>query len=104
VFTIAAPEMFWRPAHKVLAALMLAMHDAGLPIDPQTVLARVIAAGETRLIDGPYLHTLLQRSWNAANAAAYAAEVRECYRRRLTIEAAVRVVQTPRTPRPRRTR
>lgn len=93
VFSVARPEMFWEPRHLTLAATLAAMHDAGLPIDPQTVLARLMATGDVRRVDGPYLITLMRRAWAPENALAYAAEVRECYRRRVIVEAGVRLVQ-----------
>lgn len=98
VFAAARPEMFWEPRHLTLAAVLAAMHDAGLPIDPQTVLARLMASGDVRRVDGPYLLTLMGRAWNPENADGYAAEVRECYRRRLIVEAATRVVQAAANP------
>lgn len=93
VLSLARPEMFWEPRHVTLAALLAAMHDAGLPIDPQTVLARLMASGDVRRVDGPYLLTLIQRAWTPDNALSYAAEIRECYRRRMIWQAAERVVQ-----------
>jgi replicative DNA helicase len=93
VFAVARPEMFWEPRHATLAAVLVAMHDAGLPIDPQTVLARLMASGDVRRLDGPYLLTLVERAWQPANALAYAEEVRECYRRRMVGQAAERITQ-----------
>lgn len=92
-FIVARPEMFWEPRHCTLAAVLAAMHDAGLPIDPQTVLARLMASGDVRRVDGPYLMTLMERAWQPASVLDYAAEVRECYRRRMIGVAAERVVQ-----------
>jgi hypothetical protein len=93
VFVVARPEMFWEPRHAALAATLVAMHDAAVPIDPQTVLARLIASGDVRRLDGAYLLTLIQRAWQPANALTYAEEVRECYRRRMVGQAAERITQ-----------
>jgi len=93
VFDVARPEMFWEPRHATLAAVLAAMHDAGVPIDPQTVLARLMASGDIRRVDGPYLITLMERAWSPDNALTYAEEIRECYRRRMIGVAAERITQ-----------
>lgn len=98
VFEVARPEMFWEPRHLTLAAVLAAMHDAGLPVDPQTVLARLTASGDVRRVEAHYLITLMQRAWNPDNAAGYATEVRECYRRRMIVEAGTRMVQAAGNP------
>jgi hypothetical protein len=97
-FVIVRPEMFWRPGHATIAALILAMVDAGVPVDPQTVLARLTAAGETARVGGaPYLHTLSTRG-TPGNVDYYAAEVRDCYVRRCVQVEARRVLQRVSAP------
>lgn len=99
VFEIAAPEMFWRPSHEVLARVIAAMVDADIDVDPQTVLARLRdTGGLSKVGGGPYLHTLMERAWTLDNAVRYAQEVRECYRRRQIREAGLRVVQQATSP------
>lgn len=99
VFSVARPEMFWRPQHELLARVMHAMADAGIPLDPQTVLARLRETGElSKVGGGPYLHTLMQHAWSAGGVDLYAREVRDCYRRRQIREAALRVLQQASNP------
>lgn len=99
VFAIATPPMFWRPGHQALAELLHAMACEGVPIDPQTVMARLTESGELSRIGGaPYLHTLWERAWVINHATAYAAEVRECYTRRLMQQAGTRLVQQAASP------
>jgi replicative DNA helicase len=99
VFAMARPEMFWRPQHELLARVLHAMADADIPIDPQTVLARLRETGElSKVGGGPYLHTLMQHAWSAGGVSLYAREVRDCYRRRQIREATLRVLQQASNP------
>lgn len=94
VFRLARPEMFWRPANELIARLIEAMVDAGIPVDPQTVLARLTESGElSKVGGGPYLMTLMERAWSVAAVESYASEIRDCYRRRQIRADALRAVQ-----------
>lgn len=99
VFAIVRPEMFWHPAHATVAAVVLAMADAGIPVDPQTVLARLVRTGELAKVGGgPYLHTLLQHAGHPGSADFYAAEIRDCYVRRMVRVETIRVLQQAANP------
>lgn len=99
VFRIARPEMFWRPAHELIARVIEAMTDAGIVVDPTTVLARLTESGELSRAGGaPYLMTLMERAWSVDAAEHYAAEIRECYRRRQIRNDALRAAQQASNP------
>ncbi len=99
-FRIVRPDMFWRPGNATIAAVILAMVDAGIPVDPTTVLARLTASGEASRVGGaPYLATLLEcRAATASNIDYYAAEILDCYVRRQIRGEALRVLQQTANP------
>jgi hypothetical protein len=88
-------EHFYRPAHAVVHATIMALHAAGEPVDPITVTAVLQRAGRLQLVGGAgYLHTLVECVPTAANADHYAAIVQECALRREAIEASHRALES----------
>jgi hypothetical protein len=99
VFATAPPETFWRPAHQMIAATIVAMVAAGTPVDPVTVFTWMQEAGEASRCGGaPFLHELMQRTPAVANAGYYAAEIRESWRRRHIQQEATRLAQMAAQP------
>ncbi|HEY9473130.1 MAG TPA: DnaB-like helicase N-terminal domain-containing protein, partial [Mycobacteriales bacterium] len=83
VLTAAGPQMYGVPKHADLAAVLADMLTADDPIDPQTVLARLIALSlADKIGGGAYLMTLMERAWSPSHATAYAGQVRDAYRHR----------------------
>ncbi|GAA3457696.1 DUF3987 domain-containing protein [Dactylosporangium matsuzakiense] len=80
---VLAPADFHQPQHTIVWETILALHAAGEPTDPVTVAARLSSAGELGKVGGaPYLHTLMQATPAAGNAAHHAGIVVDHARRR----------------------
>jgi len=93
VDTLSVAE-FWRPAHQVIYATVLALYGCGEPVDPVTVAARLDADGELRRVGGaPYLHTLTRDVPTALNVAYYVGLVSRQAVKRLAVETGNRIVQ-----------
>ena len=85
---------FYRPAHQLIFAAIMASAKAGDPADAIAVKARLETSGDIAKVQGaPYLHTLIASVPTAANGAHYARIVREhAVIRRLRL-AGQRIVQ-----------
>ncbi len=80
---------FFRRAHRCIYTAMLALSDKGAEIDLITLHAELIRAGELDEVGGPaYVSALTDGIPRTANAAHYAAIVREHAMRRALIVAA----------------
>jgi replicative DNA helicase len=85
---------FYRPAHETVYDAVLDLYGRGEPADAVTVAAELQRSGELARVGGaPYLHTLISCVPSAANAAYYAAIVREKAILRRLVEAGTRIVQ-----------
>ena len=85
---------FYRPAHETIFDAVVDLYGRGEPADPVTVSAELQRRGELARIGGaPYLHTLSASVPIAANAAYYAAIVREKAILRRLVEAGTRIAQ-----------
>jgi hypothetical protein len=82
VLLAVPPAAWWHHRHKAIAAVITTRLRAGKAVDPQLVLTDTL--GRTGFGDdiGPYLVTLIQRTWSPAHADAYAERVMHCYARR----------------------
>lgn len=84
---------YYRPAHATIHSAVIAMHSAGLPVDPITVAARLRDAGDLNRVGGAsYLHTLVQATPTAANGSYYAEIVADIAKQRRLIETGVRLI------------
>jgi replicative DNA helicase len=90
---VLSPEHFYAPKHATLYAEMLEMDAAGDPVDPVTVLDKLIRDGLISKIDGPYLNTLQQAAQHGAHAEHHARIVVDKWRLRRLSEAATRTQQ-----------
>ncbi|HEY8456143.1 MAG TPA: replicative DNA helicase [Actinopolymorphaceae bacterium] len=85
---------FYFPAHETIYEAILDLYSRGEPADAVTVAAELQRRGELARIGGaPYLHTLIASVPSAANAAYYAAIVREKAVLRRLVEAGTRIAQ-----------
>ncbi|WP_329456783.1 DUF3987 domain-containing protein [Streptomyces sp. NBC_01497] len=86
-------EDYYRPAHATIHGAIIAMHAAGLPVDPITVAARLRATNDLSRIGGAtYLHALVQATPTAANGTYYAEIVADLARQRRLIETGTRLI------------
>ncbi|GGM65053.1 hypothetical protein GCM10012275_39510 [Longimycelium tulufanense] len=93
---------WWKPGHRVIAAVLCDRLRRGEPLDPVTVLPALLARagnglhggglGEAQQI-GPYLHTLCERAYFPTHAGTYADRIRELAARRELAAAAQRLAQ-----------
>ncbi len=87
-------EDFYRPAHELVFAAIIALDAKGERVDPITVAAELSRTGQLRNIGGaPYLHTLVAAVITASNAAWHARIVREKAILRRLVEAGTRIAQ-----------
>lgn len=94
LLTVAEPSMFDHPGHSTIAAVVWAMTLEGIPVDPTSVLQRLMSNGEAaRVGGGGYLLTLMERCWSPENAIAQAGIVRESWIRRSVQTDAMRLAQ-----------
>jgi replicative DNA helicase len=94
VAEILRAEDLYRPAHAALFAVILALDNAGEPVDAITVAAELDRRGELGRAGGaPYLHTLIATVPTATNASYYADIVAEKAQLRRLVEAGTRIVQ-----------
>lgn len=99
VLAIAPPDMFGLPKHADIATVIADMTAAGDPVDPQTVLARLIALSLAEKVGGgAYLLTLMEYAWSTDHATAYAKQIRDAYQHRQSIAAAERLSQRLEAP------
>ncbi|WP_236241690.1 DUF3987 domain-containing protein [Streptomyces sp. CC228A] len=90
---IVAAEDYYRPAHTTIHVTITAMHEAGLPVDPITVGARLRETGDLQRVGGsPYLHALVQATPTAANGTYYAEIVVALAQKRRLIETGTRLI------------
>jgi replicative DNA helicase len=83
---IVTPEDFYRPAHQVIAALLLEMHSAGSPLDLVTVRGELERRKQLEAVGGmDYLVGLVEGTPSAGNAEFYARAVRDASLRRSLI-------------------
>lgn len=99
VLAIAPPDMYGVPKHADIATVIADMASTKDPIDPQTVLARLITLSLAEKVGGgAYLLTLMERAWSVSHATAYAEQVRDAFQMRRTAEAAERLSQRLEAP------
>ncbi len=69
---------YYKPAHETIHQVICDLYAQGEPADPITVAAELHKRGDLDKVGGPsYLHTLVQATPSAANAAYYAEIVHE---------------------------
>ncbi|WP_214412314.1 DUF3987 domain-containing protein [Sphaerisporangium fuscum] len=91
---LLAEADFFRPAHQIVFAAIVAQQQDGQPADPITIADRLTRTGELSRIGGaPYLHTLMQAPPTTANLTHYARIVAEHAHRRGLITAGQRLAQ-----------
>ncbi|OII67479.1 hypothetical protein BJP39_00985 [Streptomyces sp. CC77] len=94
---IVTPQDYYRPAHATIHTAVLAMFDAGLPVDPITVGARLRDEGGLQRVGGAaYLHSLVQATPTAANCTYYAEIVVALAEKRRLIETGTRLISQSR--------
>lgn len=94
--TIASPDDFWPVRHRTIYRTILELYGASRDpkIDPITVAAELLAAGELAKVGGaPYLHELVRAVPSAANGEYYAGLVREQAQLRTVLTATRRATQ-----------
>ncbi|MGL5824838.1 MAG: DnaB-like helicase N-terminal domain-containing protein, partial [Nocardioides sp.] len=93
------PSDFYRPAHEIIYAGILALADRGDPPDPIILADYLAETGDLRRCGGrAYLHELYGGVVTAANATYYAGIIREHADRRRLIDAGNRIIQLGNTP------
>jgi replicative DNA helicase len=86
-------EEYYRPAHATIHRAICDLNQAGEPVDPVTVAAKLTERGElARLGGAPYLHACVQAVPTAANGPQYAEIVRAKAYRRAIVESAQRIL------------
>lgn len=93
---LAGPADFWTLRHQTIYRTITDLYAASRDpkIDPITVAAELLAAGELAKIGGaPYLHQLANSVPSASNATYYADIVREHAQLRAVLEATRRATQ-----------
>lgn len=95
---VAEPNMFVKPGHATIAAVIGAMCVEGMDVNPVTVLQRLTDNGEAQRVGGgPYLIELMER-WMPGVAAAQAERIREAWWRGSIEEKALRLAQRAANP------
>ncbi len=85
---------FYKPAHETIYDAIIDLYGRGEPADPVTVVAELQRRGELQRVGGAtYLHTLSASVPIAANAAYYAAIVREKAILRRLVDAGTKIAQ-----------
>jgi replicative DNA helicase len=91
---LGVPERAWYvPKHATIAAVIGGRLRTGQPVDPQLVLVDLLARQGFGSEAGPYLLTLMQRSWHSGHAPNYADRILHCAARRNLAAAATRLRQ-----------
>lgn len=91
---IIRPGDFYRPAHQVIFDAIVAVSDAGEPVDAISVNDELVRLGEAvRVGGGPYLHDLTEAIPTAANAGYYAKIVSNRAVLRRLVEVGTRIAQ-----------
>jgi len=85
VLEVVGAGHFYRPAHQRIFAEMVAMRDAGQPVDPLT-LGRALGRDFFRLGGAPYLLECMQATPASDNATFHAGLVLDCAKQRGVIE------------------
>lgn len=99
VAEIITSEDFYKPAHGLLYETILDLFAKGEPVDPVTVVAHLVNAGQIAKVGGAhYVHTLLQTVPTAANAPYYARIVADTATQRRIIAVGTRTVQLGHSP------
>ena len=94
VVEIIRPGDFYRPAHQVIFDAIVAVSDAGEPVDAISVNDELVRLGEAvRVGGGPYLHDLTEAIPTAANAGYYAKIVSNRAVLRRLVEVGTRIAQ-----------
>lgn len=94
VTEVVTERDFYQPAHSRIYAAVLALYNAGDPVDPVAVAGELERRGDLRRIGGAaYLHTLIATVPTAANAGYYARLVAHKAQLRRLIEAGLRITQ-----------
>jgi hypothetical protein len=92
VAEIITREDYYRPAHALIHAAILDLHQHGEPADPITVTGELTKRGELTRAGGPgYLHTLANDIPTAVNADYHAEIVHERAVLRRLVEAGTRI-------------
>lgn len=96
------PEDFYNSAHQTIYAAMLALDDAGAPVDDITLPERLHSTGELKQVGGPaYINELSDRIEVTVHAAHWRVIVQEKARRRrliATVTAACEKAYDPASP------
>jgi replicative DNA helicase len=96
---VVRPEMFYRPAHRLITDAAMRLAEAGKDVDPVAVLGELSRAGDLRVAGGaPYLHELQAAAVAAPMWQDHGHRVAGDYRRRGLAEAAVRILQIANVP------
>lgn len=91
---VLTAEDFYKPAHELVWAAMLAVASEGRPVDPMTVLEQLRKDRDiTRAGGGPYLHTLYAAAPVTESVTEHARIVRELSTRRHVIRESQRLIQ-----------
>ncbi|MGV9772602.1 DUF3987 domain-containing protein [Streptosporangium sp. NPDC003464] len=91
---LLSPGAFFRPAHQVIFAAIVAQQHDGQAADPITVADHLTRAGDlARVGGGSYLHALMQAPPTTANLTYYVRIVAEHAQRRGLITTGERIAQ-----------
>lgn len=81
-----APPAFFQPDHQIIFSAIIALRNAGRPVDPVLLREQLITMGELDRIGGTaYLADILDTVPGAANGMHYASIVIKCWRKRWLI-------------------
>jgi len=88
------PEHFYKDAHRVIFASMLALFEVHEPVDVVTVTAQLKKAGDLKIAGGAsYISDLLNVVPTSANAERYGRIIMESATKRRLVEASARMAQ-----------
>jgi hypothetical protein len=88
------PEHFWRDAHQIIYAAMLAVYNRGTAVDALLLSQELQERGQFETIGGEdYLTEIVQMVPHSANGKYYAGIVLETFERRQMIEVANAIIR-----------
>lgn len=90
---IVKADHFYKPNHEEIFNVILALANAGEPVDSVTLASELGRRGSLKRITAPYILTLTENTPSAINVGAYARVVYDKARQRKIIDAGRRFIQ-----------
>ncbi|WP_103502307.1 MULTISPECIES: YfjI family protein [unclassified Streptomyces] len=97
ITAVLDPGAYYRPAHETIHRAIVAMHDAGAPVDPITLAAHLERTGDLTRVGGhSYVHQLPAAAPSAMSGEYYAEIVADAAATRRLETAGMRLMQQTR--------